>query len=261
MPLLKPGSPTARRREFQAQLRLRATLEPRLARSLAAEFKRRVRAAARAFETDGRAGVAQAMNGHGAEVLRRLSVHHRRVFTLFGDRVFEDFKSAGFAFERKDTAGIFESAIDAWLDSIVEPRAVGISMTTQAQINDAIRIGVREGDPVRDIARRILEQAGGIHSQLRAMTIAQTETHAASTFAQEEAVTALGIDEALVGEWISAADLRTRETHLAADGQTRPIGKPFDVGGAKLLRPGDPAGPAQEVINCRCVVGYAPAEG
>jgi hypothetical protein len=32
--------------------------------------------------------------------------------------------------------------------------------------------------------------------------------------------------------------------------------EPFTVGGASLMYPGDPAGPAEEVINCRCCVGF-----
>jgi hypothetical protein len=30
----------------------------------------------------------------------------------------------------------------------------------------------------------------------------------------------------------------------------------FKVGDAELMFPGDPEGPADEVINCRCAVGY-----
>lgn len=54
--------------------------------------------------------------------------------------------------------------------------------------------------------------------------------------------------------WISTQDQRTRPTHVAADKQRTLLTEPFTVGGAKLLFPGDPRGPAQEVIQCRCSV-------
>ncbi len=45
----------------------------------------------------------------------------------------------------------------------------------------------------------------------------------------------------------------SRETHEAAEGQRVPVGSPFIVGGFELRFPGDPLGPPQEVIQCRCV--------
>lgn len=52
----------------------------------------------------------------------------------------------------------------------------------------------------------------------------------------------------------SASDDRTRESHVLANGQVRPMLAPFDVGGSSLMFPGDPTGPAQEVIQCRCTI-------
>jgi len=56
--------------------------------------------------------------------------------------------------------------------------------------------------------------------------------------------------------WISTGDDRTRETHREAGGQVRAFADPFLIGGSEMLYPHDPAGPAREVVNCRCVVGY-----
>lgn len=52
--------------------------------------------------------------------------------------------------------------------------------------------------------------------------------------------------------WVSRDDNRVRPTHEVADGQTRPIGVPFIVGGSEMMYPKDPSAPAQEVVNCRC---------
>lgn len=52
--------------------------------------------------------------------------------------------------------------------------------------------------------------------------------------------------------WRSRGDDRTRRSHRAASGQTVPIDSPFRIGSASLQYPGDPAGPADEVLRCRC---------
>jgi len=52
--------------------------------------------------------------------------------------------------------------------------------------------------------------------------------------------------------WVAHHYKKVRPTHLAADGQTVPVGQPFHVGGAALMYPGDPSGPASEIINCNC---------
>ena len=54
--------------------------------------------------------------------------------------------------------------------------------------------------------------------------------------------------------WLATSDSRTRPTHRAAEGQRVPVGQPFIVGGAELRFPGDPSGPPQEVIQCRCTM-------
>lgn len=59
--------------------------------------------------------------------------------------------------------------------------------------------------------------------------------------------------------WQATRDARVRHTHAEADGQIRDLFDPFTVGGHPLQFPGDPRGPAAEVINCRCSARYAPA--
>lgn len=61
--------------------------------------------------------------------------------------------------------------------------------------------------------------------------------------------------------WTTMHDPAVRETHAVVDGQTRPIAAPFNVGGYELRFPGDPVGPAEIWINCRCVIQPAALRG
>lgn len=85
----------------------------------------------------------------------------------------------------------------------------------------------------------------------RSELIARTETHKAANFGAQELYKGWGTE---VHEWLATGDDRTRQSHLDASGQVKPIDEPFDVGGAKLLYPGDPSGPIEEIANCRCTV-------
>ncbi len=86
----------------------------------------------------------------------------------------------------------------------------------------------------------------------RSMRIARTEGHRitqkATLNAQHKAKDA-GAD--IVKQWDSTLDTRTRDSHVAIDGEIRGLDEKFSNG---LRYPGDPAGAASEVVNCRCVL-------
>lgn len=60
--------------------------------------------------------------------------------------------------------------------------------------------------------------------------------------------------------WVSMRDAAVRDTHAATDGQTRTPGDTFDVGGYPLHYPGEPVGPPEIWLNCRCLLAPASSE-
>ncbi|MDD4995737.1 MAG: phage portal protein [Patescibacteria group bacterium] len=102
---------------------------------------------------------------------------------------------------------------------------------------------------IRDTYARWIK--GDTVTQARAMTIARTEMASAVNGGTVMGYGQAGIEEK---EWLATIDGDTRESHMAADGQKVGINNNFDIGGVALRYPGDPAGPPEETINCRCTV-------
>lgn len=132
-------------------------------------------------------------------------------------------------------------------------RMVGFSDVMWEVARAQLLEGFIEGesiDKLRDRLRVAVPQL----SAARARTVARTEVISASNAGSLAMIETAGFTG--TKSWLSTEDERTRPTHLLADGQTVPIAEAFDVGGAPLFFPGDPAGPPEEVINCRCTITF-----
>lgn len=117
--------------------------------------------------------------------------------------------------------------------------------------------GLGEGIPVlAERVDKILTATGNNLWTNRAVVVARTETIGALNAGRWDSMEALndllGQEEPLQRMWLATADERTRRTHVAAEGQRVDPGGYFRVGAADLRFPGDPRGPAREVIQCRC---------
>lgn len=92
--------------------------------------------------------------------------------------------------------------------------------------------------------------------QLRGETVARTESMAALNQSNVEAYQQ-AIDTGTVRQqdvrkvWVSTHDGRTRDSHRAIDRESVGINDRFSNG---LMYPGDPNGPASEIVNCRCTM-------
>ncbi len=61
--------------------------------------------------------------------------------------------------------------------------------------------------------------------------------------------------------WVTMNDDSVRGTHRAANGQIAGSDGTFDIGGFELHYPGEPVGPPEIWINCRCILAPARVEG
>ena len=87
----------------------------------------------------------------------------------------------------------------------------------------------------------------------RAKNISRTEVNALCECATLESFYQSGYNGKM---WVSFKDNKVRSTHKAADGQTRKLFEPFDVGNSQLMFPQDSSlgASAKEIVNCRCVM-------
>ncbi len=109
---------------------------------------------------------------------------------------------------------------------------------------------------------RILNNQFNNYSRYQSERLVRTEATAAANFATLESATTIFPGAQMMKEWIASFDDRTRSTHAEA-GASNPVpyNDPFMVGGSFMMYPGDPSGPAAEVVNCRCSIAPFPKEG
>ena len=195
-----------------------------------------------------------ALDGHIEEVHRELVAHYDLVMRTFGERVMRAaVKHNPMHMETKDAAGEFTQRVGKWIEEFAPTKAALIGDTTKTQIMHAMQAGEKLGEGIGEIATRMERSTGGVIGRARAQVIARTETHSASVAAGDEALSAIGLDD-IRREWVAVEDGRTRDSHRFADGQKKKQDETFNVGGHQLRYPGDPSGPAAEIINCRCVL-------
>jgi HK97 family phage portal protein len=121
------------------------------------------------------------------------------------------------------------------------------------ELRNIVHKGLKEGESIDAVTKRIARKVG----PGRAGRIVRTEAHAASQDGTAESFRQCGIEQKM---WLSQRDNRVRDTHREADGQVRKMNEPFEVGGYEMDRPGDPAGPPEEVCECRCSMLPVPSD-
>jgi len=116
--------------------------------------------------------------------------------------------------------------------------------TVERNLRRQLADGYEQQETVTQLADRIRDVFN--FTSARSNTIARTEmsnaANAASVLGERQA----GVER---HQWATAGDELVRDTHAAQDGEIVALDEPFTNG---LLYPGDTAGSAEEVVNCRC---------
>lgn len=137
--------------------------------------------------------------------------------------------------------------ISGWLDKRADIFLQQINETTYSMLKIQFIESLEAGESRDDLIRRIRSTYGDIR-KTRAVTIARTEVHNVTQYGTMEGYKQAGLTTKI---WVAVQDASTRDSHAIADGEERSISVPFSNG---LMFPGDPSGPPEEVVNCRCVI-------
>jgi uncharacterized protein with gpF-like domain len=149
-------------------------------------------------------------------------------------------------------------------------KITSVHNTLIEEVINAVKVQLGANATVIDIQKAIYNVVSKSQTfyKWQALRIARTETTTSSGLAAMH--TAQQSDLVMTKTWISAVDNRTRPDHLGANGQTVDFEDYFIMpSGVKMSFPGalfndKGAVPANEVINCRCTIGFTPkrdAEG
>jgi hypothetical protein len=140
-------------------------------------------------------------------------------------------------------------------------KVAGVTKTTKEQIRKVLEQSVNEQLSHKQTAKLILEKSDAIDTKKRALLIARTENAVGSNLGAVYAVKSSGL--VLYKKWIArSGDSRTRDAHAGMiDTTPIPMDQPFEVGGEKMMQPGDSSlgAKAHNICNCRCTVAFIPA--
>ena len=254
----------------EAAPRVRAEIEPRLARALT----RVIYALAREV-ADIMAGTAPALRAaafDGWDPWHALEAARRELEEQWEDRADDvTFRPrmdaarlttapalAEFGVDFATASPLLEGAVKGTLGNRTSPRLLDPAWDAITEaLQTAIDTGVGPRPTVQLMLKGVTTSAAPGETTLgrrRAMTIARTEMTRVQNAASVEM--AILTEAATSKTWMSTLDRRTRPSHRAANEQTVPIREMFQVGSGRGQYPGDPALPAQESVLCRCTVVY-----
>jgi len=154
------------------------------------------------------------------------------------------------------------SAVDNYASLLAQNNRDALTRVLRdRRFDSTVRNAIENDEPLSGAQiNRMVDRYRSRMLDMRAETIARTEAQAATQQARQKSLDQmtdkLGFEpERIKRVWNTTIDGRERDTHQAMDGQRRNKDEAFESpSGAKLMYPGDQSAPADEVINCRCVI-------
>lgn len=176
-----------------------------------------------------------------------------RVMKVFGQEAYTQFQER----LKKQVNVDWDVIISGWLVDNTTDKIVSVTNTTKKEILNKVSVALKEGTPVPIFAKELTKAYG--FSTRRGMLIGRTEIVSASNAGSLLGAKASGVPSKKI--WLATQDDRTRDLHLAVDGQVvNTLDGNFQVGGEEMKYPADSslgASPSN-TINCRCTVIYEP---
>jgi len=124
-----------------------------------------------------------------------------------------------------------------------------VNETTREVLRSQLVEGFQAGESIRDLTKRV-KTVFTDASERRAKNIAISEVNRSSNFATTQAHIISGV--VTKRSWVATiSDDRTRDEHLALNGQVVGINEPFVIGHMQAMYPGD-FGIASMDCGCRC---------
>jgi len=255
-------------REFEAARNRLITVGQRV---LSAHFAAEGRRVQQVFRISG-AGAAEQVPGEGVVSLSKiLNRIWKQAFIEFGTRLAEEWDGTILPIQkavqrpprgRKSQEWLYDpwpSFIETIVREFVGQRVTNVTQATKDAIAGVVRRSLLENMSIDETANEIRNLYVGF-SNHRAWRIARTETVSASNYGQFESAKAnpiLGLKY-----WISPMDPpRAREDHMSISIETTAAPIPIEARFSNnLLYPGEPGAPANQVVHCRCALGYLPRE-
>lgn len=232
------------KKEFQEQTRLRRNYERKFRKQLLDYFQTFHQEYAELYLNN--VPTSKLVLDQQNILFQLFAQHYSTVIRAFGTRMLE-------MLQKNEEQ--FEIIYQEYLRQNGGTKIVGIVETTRRSIVKIIEDNLEENEGQVVIANRIRRNADSSYTRYRANTIARTETHNAASFANQRIAESQAIPN-LKKRWSTTQDDRSRNIHLAVNGQEVGLDEDFTVGGMPMKYPGDPRGGAKNVINCRCVVLY-----
>ncbi len=145
-------------------------------------------------------------------------------------------------------------ALQKWVNAHTSVYSKNVGKTTEDALRRELKASLEAGESVKEAEKRI-ERVYDMARGYRTERIARTEIITASNKGAIESYQQSGIVEKK--EWISSRDGLVRDSHQI-DGKTVGLNDAFPNG---LMYPGDPAGGADEICNCRCTLSAVVERG
>lgn len=172
------------------------------------------------------------------------SVHPNADFTLFDEQTVKRL-----IVEQPDVMPYYPEAMAV-------KRGIDLQFGKQ-QITASVTSSILQGRGIKQMADDLQSRIVTM-SRVSAIRSARTAVTAAQNAGRMDSYAAADAQWGIKSKkkWVATKDLRTRHDHGVADNQVVDYDQPFDVGGYKMMFPGDGSlgAPGHELYNCRCTV-------